>query len=142
MTETPSSILSFMDAFRDLPHRAKDDAECQSLKQDILHGFHDHEQMAISLVKSSLLAALARHGSDDVHKAMDSRWRKTRVTPLRVKPDDPPIGVSVKIVFVTEHTEHGDATDEVLDILHDDIVEHNYDCFILQLVVNDKHIRF
>lgn len=142
MTGTPSSILSFMDAFRDLPHRDKDDVECQSFKQDILRGFHDHEQMAISIVKSSLLAALARNGSGDVQNAMDSRWRKTRITPLRVKPDTPPIGISVQLVFVTEHTDHGDATTEVLDILYDDIVEHNYDCFILQLVVNDKHIRF
>lgn len=142
MTETPSSILSFMDAFRDLPHRDKDDVECQSFKQDILRGFHDHEHMAISLVKSSLLAALARYGSDDVQNAMESRWRKTRITPLRVNSDTPPIGVSVQLVFVTEQTNHSDATDEVLDILRDDIVEHNYDCFVLQLVVNDKHIRF
>lgn len=142
MTETPSSILSFMDAFRDLPHRDKDDAECHDFKQDILKGFHEHEQMAISLVKSSLLAALSRYGSTDVQHAMDSRWRKTRITPIRVKPELPPIGISVQMVFVTEHTKHNDSTEEVFDILYDDIVEHNYDCFVLQLVVNDKHIRF
>lgn len=114
----------------------------RTLNKDVLKGFKDHPRMAASIIKNTIISNLSREGSEGVHSALKSRWRKIRVNPIKLSAKDTPVAISVEIVFILEHTDQVDSTDEVFDILDKNIEKSNHNGFIAQLVVNNRVKRY
>src|SRR5699024_6656143 len=128
---TADTIQKFMDAFLELPHINKTDKTInKKMKKDILNGFHNHEQMSSSILQSSFSSTLARQRSYTIERAMNSRWRKFEVKAMRKSSQEVPLGITVNIIFVEDHTEDEDSTEEIFRVLKNDIIDNNYDCFI------------
>lgn len=114
----------------------------RKLNKDVLKGFKDHPKMAESIIRTTIISNLSREGSQDVHYALESRWRKIRVTPIKLSAKDIPVAISIEIVFILEHTDQKDSTEEVFDILDKNIQKSNHNGFIAQLVVNNRVKRY
>lgn len=136
-----AGISTFLTSFNLLETKMSA-ADRKRLSQDVLMGFHQFPQMAESIVKSTLLSKLALRGSDAVQNAMESRWRRIRISPISVMKGQPPVAISIEVVFILEQTEDDDCTEEVFHLAQEMIEEKNHQGFVAQLVVNNRTKRF
>lgn len=139
--DSGGGITAFMTAFESLPH-CSDDASVKEQSQQVLRGFYQHPIMADSIMKSTLTGYLYRHGSEDVHSALSSRWMRLTINPIFIPPHENPFGLSIDVIFTMENTNEEDSTEEAINLAERMVMKRNLQSVILQIVVNNHVIKF